>query len=149
MVVMSAEGVFAVDKRCPTGPDNVWTRTAIRFMYAPTIGFESVSGVDIFVVVGRDRNPIERECGEPVLRFSDFWKKLPVGYVNIVCEPVGADGRAVGDARSRFFWKKAPFKGGYPQAKCSHAESARKAYDYLFSSSVVQHMAKHGVPDPN
>lgn len=150
-VVLSAGVVLAVDKGSPIGPDNVWTRTATRFMYAPTIGFDEVPGAIKykFVVSGRDRKPIERECDEPVLRFADFWERLPVGYVNMVCEPEGVDGRAVGDARSRFFWKKAPFKGGYPKAKCSYAESARKAYDYLFGSSVFQHMAKHGTPDPN
>ena len=152
LAVMSAGlSSRAAGKRSPKGPENIWTRTSSRFMYAPVIGFdmETRAVKYKFTVVGKNRKVIERECDEPILRFADFWDDLPVGYVNMICEPIGADDDTVGEVRSRFFWKKAPFKGGYAKAKCTYAESSRRAYDYLFGSPAFQHLAKHGVPDPD
>lgn len=151
VVMVTALSSLAADTCSPKGPENVWTRTSTRFMYAPVIGFdvEARAVKYRFTVVGKDRKTVERECEEPILRFADFWEKLPVGYVNMICEPIGADGDTVGEIRSRFFWKKESFKGGYAKAKCTYAESARRAYDYLFGCPAFQYMAKHGVPDPD
>ena len=130
-----------------------WTRNSVRFMYPPTLEFLSVTGAHhyAFTVTGAKRDLTLRMRSEkPVLRFTSAdWEKIPVGNVNVVCEPRTASDRATGIVQDRFFWKKQPFTGDCPPAATDYATAARRAYAYLIGTPCLRHFAEKGVPDPD
>ena len=128
-----------------------WNVHAVQFMYAPAFEFKRVAGaVKYRYTVTDDVHKIYRFEGDsPWCTLAPVWKDLVTGQTSVVVEGLDAEGRAVGLAGERAFWKAAPFKGGYPRATRTYAEAARRCAVYMSGLSSVNAIYETGRPDPD
>ena len=128
-----------------------WNGDAKRFIYAPAFGFPKVNGaVRYRYDVTDDFHKLWTfRADTPNAGLDGIWAKLPVGYVTLVCTGEAADGKSVGEAGRRTFWKKSPFTGSYPPAKRSFALARNMVLDYFFDLPQTRYLAEHGAPDPS
>ena len=138
----------------PGGVDGrpFWNVKALWFMYPPAFDFKDVAGAKGYRFVACDRSGKERTmtASSPRETISALWPELATGLVDLRCEGVDTDGKAVGVAGTRRFWKQAPFRpGAYPKAKRSYREAADRLMDFLVDGwKPAQVLAKTGRPDP-
>ena len=126
-----------------------WNVAAKQFMYAPTFGFEPVAGAAHyrFTVEG---GGVSRtfDAERPTAPLTPVWPEIPAGNVVVTARGVAADGKDVGLAGKRTFWKMAPFaEGTYPRAARGYAETARMIWNYIFNRPYLQYLLDHGEPD--
>ena len=118
-----------------------WNAHSIMFMYPPAFGFAKVDGAVKyrFDVLDDVRETLSFVADSPEADLSPVWPKLRVGYATVTVTGVGADGRDLGVAGRRTFWRKAEFReGAYPKAKYGYAECAGMIYRHLFSGEDYQ-----------
>ena len=118
-----------------------WNAHSIMFMYPPAFGFAKVDGAVKyrFDVLDDVHETLSFVADSPEADLSPVWPKLRVGYATVTVTGVGADGRDLGVAGRRTFWRKAEFrKGAYPKAKYGYAECAGMIYRNLFSGEDYQ-----------
>ena len=133
----------------PVGVDGQeeWNVRASLFMYPPTFAFAKVGGAVRYRFIATDGAGMRHafENGEPTASLASIWKDVPVGWVLLTVTGLGADGRELGVAGTRRFWKKAPYRpGSYRPAKRPYAEAARKAYMNVLHSESVDMLARTG-----
>ena len=133
----------------PIGVDGQegWNVRASLFMYPPTFAFAKVGGAVRYRFVATDGAGRLHtfEAGEPNESLAPVWKDIPVGWVSLEVKGVGSDGKELGTAGARRFWKKAPYRpGSYPPAKRPYAEAARMAYLNVLQSESVDILARTG-----
>ena len=126
-----------------------WNKRSKRFMYAPAFGFGKISGAvtyryDVMDDVHRMHT---FRAPTPNKGLSEVWTNLPVGYVTVVCTGEDANGKSVGEAGRRTFWKKSQFTGKYPPAKRSYAHARAKIFDYFLAMPQLRYLAQNGKPD--
>ena len=133
----------------PIGVDGQegWNVRASLFMYPPTFAFAKVGGAVRYRFRATDGAGSLHtfEAAEPNASLSPVWKDIPVGWVSLEVNGVGSDGKELGTAGARRFWKKAPYRpGSYPPAKRPYAEAARMAYLNVLKSESVDILARTG-----
>ena len=133
----------------PIGVDGQegWNVRASLFMYPPTFAFAKVGGAVRYRFMATDGAGRLHtfEAGEPNASLAPVWKDIPVGWVSLEVKGVGSDGKELGTAGARRFWKKAPYRpGSYPPAKRPYAEAARMAYLNVLQSESVDILARTG-----
>ena len=133
----------------PIGVDGQegWNVRASLFMYPPTFAFAKVSGAVRYRFRATDGAGRLHtfEAAEPNASLVPVWKDIPVGWVSLEVKGVGSDGKELGTAGARRFWKKAPYRpGSYPPAKRPYAEAARMAYLNVLQSESVGILARTG-----
>ena len=133
----------------PIGVDGQegWNVRASLFMYPPTFAFAKVGGAVRYRFMAEDgtrrRHTFEAEV--PTASLAPIWRDIPVGWVSLEVKGLGADGRELGTAGTRRFWKKAPFRPrSYPPAKRPHAEAAQMAYLNVLNSESAEILARTG-----
>lgn len=155
--VTELDARVAADLVVPVRPGGVqgrpfWNAHAPWFMHAPAFDFKDVAGAKSYRFVAQDSSHAERTmmAASPRAALSPIWLDLATGHVDLKCEGVDADGKAVGVAGVRRFWKLAPFKpGAYPKAKRSYREAANRLMDFLLDEwKPSRVLAKTGKPDP-
>ena len=77
------------------------------------------------------------------------WAELPVGSYQIQVTGVAKDGKAVGVAAEREFYRAAPFDGIYHEASIPYDSSAAIALNSLFHKDYLNHWLEHKSPDPS
>ena len=128
-----------------------WNGHSKRFIYAPAFGFGKVEGAAKYSVEVTDdyHRELRFETDVPTVSLEPVWAKLPVGYVTVSVRGVGADGRLLGEAGRRTFWKKAAFTGKYEPAKRTYALARNKVFDYVLGLPQMRYLLEHGRPDPS
>ena len=126
-----------------------WNENSTRFMYPPSLRFMEVPGAAKyrFSVVDACGTLVSIESPDPVARLRPQWTNLVAGIVNVVCEAQDGKGVRVGLVQDRFFYKKAPFAGGYPPPVRRAGEAAKAAYAHLAAMPQIRHLAEKGEPD--
>jgi len=129
-----------------------WNKNAKWFMYAPAFAFNPVAGATAYrftVVDDLHEKRTFTTCAQTD-SLAPVWGKLPTGFVTVTCEGIGADGRVVGLAGERTFWKAAGFReGAYPKAAKPYCEAAIGVYDYVFNMKETRYLLQTGKPDPS
>ena len=137
---LSAAGTMADDLNAPvrsigvSGQD-AWNGRSTSFLYAPTFGFKTIEGAAKyrFTVNGRSF-----EAAMPTAALSPVWGELPVGWVTVEARGLAADGRDLGVAGTRRFWKKAAYRpGAYPPAARSYGNAAALAFVNVLESKSI------------
>ena len=93
-------------------PDgSVWTNHAKRFINAPALLFAEIQGATAYTseIIDDIHNAHTVKSATNVVSLESVWKRIPVGYVTVICRGTDSDGRIVGEAGRRTFWKKAAF----------------------------------------
>ena len=124
-----------------------WNVRAKWFMYAPAFPFKRVEGAQRYRFTVTDakggKNVFTAE--KPTAALSPIWSKVNVADVTVVCEGVDADGKVIGRAGERGFWKAAGFVSGkYPLPDRDLKEAARRVYEYVFNKPATQHLLDTG-----
>ena len=135
--------------RAPNG--EFWNGHAKRFIYAPAFGFATVDGAVRYRYEVTDDFHRRHEfvASGPNASLDHIWKKLPVGYVTVVCVGETAKGAAIREAGRRTFWKKSAFTGDYPSPSRSFALARNKVYNYFLDMPSTRYLVEHGSPDPS
>ena len=150
MMTLIASSLGAIEwGQAPNG--EFWNGYAKRFIYAPAFGFSKVDGAAKYVYeVTDDRHRVYTfEAEKPTASLASVWKKLPVGYVTVVCRGVAADGTAKGEAGRRTFWKKSAFDDSYPPAERTFALAYMRVMDAYLNMDQTKYLIRHGKPDPD
>ena len=119
-----------------------WNGRATSFLYAPTFGFKEIAGAAKyrFSVNGRTF-----EAAAPTAALSPVWGEIPVGWVTVEARGVAADGRDLGVAGARRFWKKAAYRpGAYPPAARPYGKAAELALLNVLNSKSIAILEKTG-----
>ena len=122
----------------------------MRYIYPPAFDFAVVPGAAKyrFTVIDDVLNEHVFESDHPFADLSPVWKEIPVGYVRVQVDVLAADGRVVGNAGVRRFWRAAPYEpGAYAGRPWSYSACVRRYYPVLFNHGNSQHFLKHGTPD--
>jgi len=145
-----AEYAHAIRPGDPATDAPFWNAHAIQFMYAPSFEFRKVAGaVKYRYTVTDDVHKIYRfEGATPWCTLASVWKDLVTGQTSVVVEGLDAEGRAIGLAGERAFWKAAPFRGSYPPPARPYAEAARRCATYMAETPAVKGVLETGRPDP-
>lgn len=118
---------------------------AFMFLYAPAFDFPEVEGAagyhyEILDDIHKEYTMTAPSPNEPL---SAVWEKLPTGFVTVWVYGLDSDGRKIGLAGKRTFWKKAPFKpGSYEKKRRSYRETARLILENRFQSEEVQKLLR-------
>jgi len=149
VVLAAAVAVAGEWGQAPNG--EFWNGYAIRFIHAPAFKFTAVDGAARYIYeVTDDWHRVHTfEAAEPTASLKTVWKKLPVGYVTVVCRGVAGDGTAKGEAGRRTFWKKSDFDNSYPPATKTFSLAYRRVFDAYFGMSQTKYLLQHGRPDPD
>ena len=128
-----------------------WNAHASRFMFAPAFDFKAVeNAVDYRFVLKPEKGgePLSFRAAHPWVALSPVWGKTPVGYIDLEVEALDSSQKVIKIAGSRRFYRAAVFNGPYHEPVMSYTESARKALEYLYNTSWLQHWLVDGTPDP-
>ena len=146
--LLAGSAVFAdEDINEPVRPVGVngqeaWNGRSTSFLYAPTFGFKEIAGAAKyrFSVNGRTF-----EAAAPTAALSPVWGEVPVGWVTVEARGVAADGRDLGVAGARRFWKKAAYRpGAYPPAARPYGKAAELALLNVLNSKSIAILEKTG-----
>ena len=127
-----------------------WNANAQWFMYAPAFGFGRVEGAARYRFrVTDDWHLVHAfEADAPTAPLVPVWTDLPTGYVTVTCEGLAADGRVLGRAGERRFWKAAGFDvAKVPPRARGYREAAVKVYEYVAGMKETKYLLEHGKPD--
>ena len=133
-----------------TDGSGFWNAHAQWFMYAPAFGFKRVEGAAKYRFRALDDRHLVHtfEADAPTAALVPVWAALPTGYVTVTCEGLDADGKLVGTAGERRFWKAAGFDAAkYPKAACGYREAAVRVYEYIAGMKETKYLLEHGRPD--
>ncbi|MBR4653295.1 MAG: acetylxylan esterase [Kiritimatiellae bacterium] len=144
----------AADYAVPVRPGGegrpFWNGHSVRFLYPPAFDFAAVPGAakyrfDVTDGAGRRHS---FEASSPTAALSPVWNALPVGYVEVSVAGVDAQGRVLGEAGRRRFWRGAGYSpGSYRKRPWSYMECVRRYYPVLLAHGNTRHFLEHGTPD--
>lgn len=137
---------------CPGGRDGqpFWNGRAKLFIYPPSFDFKRISGAAVYRFTAFDDAHVGHSftAAEPTASLVPVWSEMPVGIVTLTCRAFGADGRDLGEAGRRTFWRAASFDPvQYRPAKRSYHDACRLALDHLFHWPDLAYLEARGEPD--
>jgi len=127
-----------------------WNGNARLFIYPPSFGFKCIEGASRYRYVAIDDRHAEHifTAAEPTASLAPVWAQLPIGPVTVSCVALAADGKELGVAGTRTFWRSAPFDPAqYPPAKRSYGEACSRTLGYLLCWPDLAYLEAHGEPD--
>ena len=129
-----------------------WNLQSFQFMYNPCFQFSVAPGCRRYIFTAKDckGNEHKFEADSPMSLLTPIWRYIPEGMVELKVEAVNDEGKPWTLVGARSFYKSASFPGPdyYPPKARSYRECAKKAYEYAFSQSYIQHWLIFGTPDP-
>ena len=127
-----------------------WNVESTMFMYVPAFHFNAVRGCRRYLYKAVDENGVEHsfETDNCCALLTPIWAELPEGVVRLTVTALNPDGSEYALAGARTFFRSAPFPEETPEALCSYADCATKAYQFAMSQGFIQHWLKYGTPDP-
>ena len=94
----------------PTG----WNRFAKRFVYAPTLTWNEISGAAAYIVQYAHENDKQAQTvrlEKPVFDMGSCWASIDNGLIDLLAWAVDAEGKPISSTRERRFYKSAGFDG--------------------------------------
>ena len=136
----------------PGGRDGhpFWNGRARMFIYPPAFDFKRVEGAAEYRFVALDDMHAEHRftAPDPTASLAPVWAQLPIGHVTVRCVALAADGKELGVAGTRKFWRSAPFDPAqYSPAKRSYGEACALALRHLLAWPDLTYLEAHGEPD--
>ncbi len=129
-----------------------WNYYSQRFIYAPAFDFKPVENAEEyrFDIMSIDRSATYSfEANKPYEPLTPVWVELPVGSYQIQVTGVGNDGKNVGLAGEREFYRAAPFNGIYHEPVLPYDKSAELALEKLMEKDYVSYWLTNKKPDPD
>ena len=127
-----------------------WTVFAERFIFAPAFDFKPVSGAVRYrfsLRSAKDGSTHTFDADVPHAPLSPIWAAVPAGDVELKVMGLSADGREVGRAGEKRFFRAAPFDGPYLTPGMSYEASGRLALDKAMAKPFVLSWLQTREPD--
>ena len=125
-----------------------WNVAARRFIYAPAFDFEEVEGAAVYrFTLKAAGKTLTFQAERPWAPLSPVWRDVPVAIVSLTVEGLDTDGKVVGRAGTRKFYRAAVYAGPYRKPKRPYREAARLAMRWLYRQKHVQAWKTTGKPD--
>lgn len=142
------ESLIPVRQGIP-GQTPFWNENAKRFIYVPAFDFKRIKeAVNYrFAATASDRKEYSFTSQNPWDNLAPIWLDLPVGYIDLEIVGLNKDGKNIGQAGTRKFYKAAPFNGSYNRKATDYKESYTRALKYIFDRNYIQSWKTTGVPD--
>ncbi len=127
-----------------------WNVSSFQFMYVPSFQFNPLPHCNRYKYSATSADGVTRsfEANNACALLTPIWKDIPEGIVSLKVYSLDANGNEEHLIGARTFYRMSPFTADYPPAARPYKESAKMAYDYAMSSSIVRHWLEHGTPDP-
>lgn len=126
-----------------------WNGFAKRFIYAPAFDFKKINGAAKYrFELVSDSGTYEFESDAPYAPLSPVWTKMPVASYTLQVFGVDDNGKKVGLAGEREFYRAAPFNGIYHEPLLPYDTSAKVALKNLLQKDYVRYWLMHKKPDP-
>lgn len=122
-----------------------WNGQSVMFLYPPSFDFKPVADAVKYhyVVEASDHLTYAFWAKKPNEALTPIWARLPTGFVRLEVLGVMPNGRVLGVAGSRRFWKSVPFSDAVcPKPACGYGEAARAYYDWLFAMKNTQMLVR-------
>lgn len=125
-----------------------WNVFAKRFMYAPAFNFKTIENAASyrFTLSQGDRS-WSFAAETPNAPLSEVWDSIPVGQTKLIVEALSAEGKTLGEAGTRSFFRAFPFEGPYTGPARDYREAALKGAYFVHNIKAVQHWIKNKMPD--
>jgi hypothetical protein len=126
-----------------------WNLNSGRFIHPPAFDFKLVEGAASyrFRVAAADKEHVFTSPN-PWDPLSPVWPAIPQGYTELTVEGLDGQGKVVGVAGKRQFYRSPGFPGATPPPEVPYLEAGRLGLRALFIADHVQHWIKKGGPDP-
>lgn len=135
------------------GDNPWWNGYAPRFLYAPVLKFNEVSGavsyratITVTPAEGGEQS-LTLDSDVPEVSLVPVWGKMIPGKVRMTVMGIGKDGQPSGLSGVKSFVRDVPFKGGYPVPARGYAEAAMMAAKYAHSLPAIQSWKNSTEPD--
>lgn len=129
-----------------------WNEYSKRFIYAPAFDFKPIENAAkyLFDIVSIDSSTTYScEANKPYKPLTPVWVDLPVGSYHLKVTGVDNDGKDVGVAGERDFYRAAPFNGIYHETSIPYDSSAKIALKSLLNKDYLNYWLEHKSPDPS
>jgi maltose/maltodextrin transport system substrate-binding protein len=129
-----------------------WNSYAKRFIYAPAFDFKQIDGAKSYrfdVVSEKNSKTYSFKKEAPYAPLSPVWASVPMGYVNLKVSALDGNGKVIGLAGEKRFYRAAPFNGVYHKPVMPYDQSAKVALEHLLNEDYVQYWLANKKPDPN
>ncbi|MEX2336279.1 MAG: hypothetical protein WD555_03310 [Fulvivirga sp.] len=128
-----------------------WNNYSKRFIYAPAFDFNPIENAEEyrFDIISIDSSTTYSfEANKPHEPLTPVWVELTEGSYHLTVTGVANDGKDVGVAGEREFYRAAPFNGIYHEPVLPYDTSAMVALKKLLDKDYIQYWFKHKSPDP-
>ena len=120
-----------------------WNRYARQFIHAPAFDIDAwrTGKVEKYRFTAHSDTSGKDyvfDADRPFAPLSPIWKDLPVGPATLRMEALNAEGKILGEAGTRSFYRMPVFAGPYGKPDKSYAESAKWALQYQFNQPHYQ-----------
>lgn len=143
-----AESLIPISPGIP-GKKPFWNGYSKQFIHVPSFDFKNVDGAVKykFTMVASDNQEYSFTAGNPWANLSPVWKQVPVGFLALEVQGLDANGKPVGAAGSRKFYKGSAFNGPYQKKVMNYGESAKRALKYMYNLDHFQNWKINASPD--
>lgn len=132
------------------GRNPFWNAYSVKFIYSPAFDFEKVDGALSyrFTLRQKDGKGVwSFNASSPKSSLAKIWREVPPGPVTLTVEGLDRDGRVIGKAGERDFFRDYPFEGPFSGPTIDYKESAIKVMRYTHEAPWVQYWLTHDEPD--
>jgi hypothetical protein len=128
-----------------------WNANALRFIYAPAFELPKIEGATSyrFIVHAHDGRTHEFTAEKPWAPLTPVWNDVAEGYTTLTVQGVDAQGKSVGNAAERVFYRSPGFSGDPGKPVTPYDQAGRSALKAIFEAPHVQAWLKDGKPDPS
>lgn len=133
------------------GKTPFWNEYAKRFIYAPAFNLPEVPGATSyeFSISASDGKTLAFRADKPWTALSAIWKDIPEGSTTLKVTGLNAQGKTVGTAGEKAFYRSPGFQGEGQQPDLTYKEASRIGLKALFDAPAVQYWLKNRKPDPS
>jgi len=128
-----------------------WNTQSFQYMYTPSFQFQNIPGCKQYRYTAVDEKG-EMHCfltDDASALLTPIWREIPEGVVELTVHALNEDGSDRYLVGARTFFKLASFPDDLPPAAIPYRECAKRAYDYAYNQTFIQHWLIYGTPDPD
>ena len=126
-----------------------WNSYSRQFIYAPSFDLKNIEGAKKykFTVTAGDTSEYSFIADKPWADLSPVWTKIPVGFVSLKVQGIDDEGKPLGLAGFRKFYKASCYQGPYHQKVLDYGYSAKRALEYVYNQAYIQNWRLNAAPD--
>lgn len=124
-----------------------WNKAAKRFIYAPSFDFKKIDGAAKYrFAISNHGKDLSFDSAKPWDSLAPIWNAIPEGYTELTVSALDKDGKNIGTAGTRSFYRSPGFSGEIAKLPTPFLDSGRLGLKALFDAGHVQNWLKTGKP---